>query len=443
MRILSQRGAVLIQVGLGMIALMALSALAIDYGVKMAARRAAQNAADAGALAGAIALSFDDPDDKSDTGPAKQSALKFALANAVWGESPDVNVSTDITFPTCPPPTEPDTCIRVDVFRNQARGNPLPTFFGNLVGISDQGVRATATARVVAGDTTECLKPWVVVDRWDEFEGAETDWDKPGGDPDFIWPGDSMPTSTYDKYSDGKGQNPPAENDLYVPPSSTSPGTGFTPALDFGKRFAIKTPSPSDPVSSGWVQSVDLPRVDTTNGGAAAYEENIRTCNGWPTSLAKPEVPCPTDPNTIGSWEEKIFWAQRGCLRVQTGVAQGPTTDGIEFIMAKDPSAYWDGTKVVSTFSPSPRIVPIGVFDIDQYLAMNPTGSGGIVRLVNIFGFFIEGMGDVDKNTGLITCCSKGGKAVVGRLINLPALMTGTSTLDPESSFLKTIVLVR
>ena len=436
---LSQSGAILIQVGLGMIALMALSALAVDYGVKVAARRAAQNAADAGALAGAIALSYDNPNDKSDTGPAKQSALKFAKANGVWGESPDVDVTTDITFPTC----VPDTCVRVDVYRNQERNNALPTFFGNLVGITDQGVKASATAQVVTGDTTECLKPWVVVDRWDEAEGAETDWNLPGGDPDFVWPPGFMPVSTYDKYSDGKGQNPPQENDTYVPPNKDNAGTGFTPERDHGRQFALKISSPSDGVSSGWVQSVDLPRRDTTSGGASTYEENIRTCNGWPVSLAKPEVACPTNPNDIGSHAEKAYWAARGCLRVQTGVAQGPTVDGIEFIIAKDPGAKWDGTKVVSTFNPSPRIVPVGVMDVQTYLQLNPSGSGGVVRLVNVFGFFIEGMGDVDKTTNQITCCSKSGKAVVGRLINIPGLMTGTSTIDPDASFLKTIILVR
>ncbi len=429
---LSQRGAVLIQVGLGMIALMALSALAVDYGVKVTARRAAQNAADAGALAGAIALSYDNPTDKTDTGPAKQAALKFALANGVWGESPNVNVTTDITFPTC----TPDTCVRVDVFRNQDRGNPLPTFFGNLVGVNDQGVRASATAQVVVGDTTECLKPWVVLDRWDEAEGAETDWNLPGGDPDF------QPTSTYDKYSSGKGNDPPQENDTYVPPNSQNGGTGFTPARDHGRQFAIKV-DPSGAISSGWFRSVDLPRVDTSNGGAQSYEENIKSCNGWPVSLAKPEVPCPTDSTEINSWQDKIFWAKRGCLRVQTGVAQGPTTDGVEFIIAKDPSARWDGTKVDSSFNPSPRIVPVGVMDIEQYLQSDPTGSGGIVRLVNVFGFFIEGMGDVDDKTGAISCCSKNGKSVVGRLINIPGLMTGTSTINPDASFLKTIILVR
>ena len=429
---LSQSGAVLIQVGLGMIALMALSALAVDYGVKVAARRAAQNAADAGALAGAIALSYDNPTDKTDTGPAKQSALKFALANGVWGESPNVNVTTDITFPTC----APDTCVRVDVYRNQERNNPLPTFFGNLVGVTNQGVKASATAQVLSGDTTECLKPWVVVDRWDEFQGAETDWDTPGGDPDFG------PMSTYDKYSDGKGKNPPQEEDAYVAPSATSPGTGFTPKTDHGRQFAIKV-EPSGEISSGWFRSVDLPRADTTSGGASSYEASIKTCSGVPVSLAKPEVPCPTNPTLLGSWSEKVYWAARGCLRVQTGVAAGPTVDGVEFIIAKDPTAHWDGTKIVSDFNPSPRIVPVGIMDVKLYLSSDPSGSGGIVRLVNVFGFFLEGMGDVDKTTGAITCCDKKGKAVVGRLISIPGLMTGSSTIHPDASFLKSIILVR
>ena len=45
----------------------------------------------------------------------------------------------------------PDTCVKVDAFRNQARGNPLPMFFGKLVGVANQGVVATATAQVVTG----------------------------------------------------------------------------------------------------------------------------------------------------------------------------------------------------------------------------------------------------------------------------------------------------
>jgi Flp pilus assembly protein TadG len=434
----TQRGAILIQVAIGMVALMALSALAIDYGVKVAARRAAQNAADAGALAGAIALSYDNPNDKTNTGPAKQSALKYALANGVWGQSPNVDVTTDITFPPCPNPGGGGaTCVQVDVYRNQARGNPLPMFFGGLVGVTNQGVKASAIAKVVTGDQTDCIKPWAVVDRWDEFSGSEPDWNLPAGDPDWN------NTSTFDRYSTGTGNNPPQENDLYVPPNKNNNGTGFNPKQDQGRQFAIKVDQ-NGVISSGWFRSVDLPRTDTTNGGAQAYGDNIVSCNGWPTAIADPDVPCPTSATSITSWEDKIYWAARGCLRVQTGVAQGPTVSGIQTLVARDPNAYWDDSKkvVVSSMSPSPRIVPVGLLDIDQYLKINPSGSGGVVRLVNIFGFFIEGMGDIDKN-GNIQFPVKNGKAVVGRLISIPGLASGSSKIVPTASFLQTIILVR
>ena len=66
--------------------------------------------------------------------------------------------------------------------------------------------------------------------------------------------------------------------------------------------------------------------------------------------------------------------------------------------------------------------------DIDDYLSRNPTGSNGTVRLVNIYGFFIEGMGDVDHATGAMSL-SAGGKAVIGRLIRIPAIGSGQSPL--------------
>src|SRR5688500_268793 len=87
-----ERGAVMVHVALGLIAFMAFSALAIDYGVKWVGRAQAQNAADAGALAGVVALTFDS-DDRTDAGLAKRSARATALKNLVWGESPDVQFS--------------------------------------------------------------------------------------------------------------------------------------------------------------------------------------------------------------------------------------------------------------------------------------------------------------------------------------------------------------
>lgn len=435
-----ERGAVLVHVAVAMIGLLALVALAVDYGVKVVARGQAQNAADAGALAGAVALSFDDPSDLTDTGPAKLSAHRYALANTVWGQSPDVDITTDVTFPTCPDGT--DTCVRVDVYRNQQRGNALPTFLTRLIGVTGQGVRATATAQVRTGNATDCLRPWAVVDRWDEFEAPDPDY--PGPDPDFN------PSSTFDKY-DTRTPEP----DLYVPPSATSSGTGFTATGDFGRQFGLKTDAPGNTtVSSGWFRSLDLPRTDTQNLGGSAYGANIVSCNGYPVAIASPETVCPSDSSQISTLQEKIYWAARGCVRVQTGVIQGPTISGIEEIYDRDPDAHWDqslnggrGGVAGGCCSPSPRIVPVAVMDVDQYLAVDPSGSGGVVKLVNIFGFFIEGMGDVDANGNILFNPSDPmrpqNKVVIGRLMTLPGLATGSSTLDEDASFLKTILLVR
>src|SRR5579864_1556809 len=100
--LLDDRGAILVHVAVGLLMLTALSAFAIDFGLFWMSRRQAQNAADAGALAGAVALGFDSGSDKSDTGPAKESAYTTALANFVGGQAPAVNIDSDITFPACP-----------------------------------------------------------------------------------------------------------------------------------------------------------------------------------------------------------------------------------------------------------------------------------------------------------------------------------------------------
>lgn len=442
-----ERGAVLVHVAIGIIALLALTAFTMDFGVKWVGRGQAQNSADAGALAGAVALSFDDPDDLTDTGVAKLSAQRYALANAVIGEAPDVNISTDVTFPPCPDGTT-DTCVKVDVYRNQARQNPLPTFFASLVGVLDQGVVATATAQVRTGNSTDCLRPWAVVDRWDEFDEAGAEPDYPNPDPDWTR------ASTFDRYSTGQGNNPPQENDFYVAPTSTSPGTGWNVDDHWGWQYGLKTDSPGNTtVSSGWFRSLDLPRTDTTNLGGSAYGDNIISCNGYPVGIAAPSTVCP-EPSAISTHEEKVYWAARGCVRVQTGVIQGQTVSGIEDVFNLDPAARWnqalnDGRGGVSNSccTPSPRIVPVSVMNIDAYLSVDPSGSGGVVKLVNILGFFIEGMGDIDAD-GNITFnpsdpLNNRNKVVVGRLMTMPGLWSGGSVITEDASFLRTIILVR
>ena len=165
------------------------------------------------------------------------------------------------------------------------------------------------------------------------------------------------------------------------------------------------------------------------------------TCGGLPYAIAAPGTVCPAN---IGQGDA-AYWATQGCFGVKTGGTVGPTRQGIEFLTDQDPGAtYGSGGIVGSTFDPptaSPRVVAIGVMDVDDYLSRNPTGSNGTVRLVNIYGFFIEGMGDVNAD-GSMTL-SSGGKAVVGRLIRMVSMGSGSSPITTASSFLVKIILVR
>ena len=161
----NDRGAVLIHVAMGLIALMAFSTFVIDYGVYWESRRQTQNAADAGAMAGAVALAYDDPTDAS--GVVAQSALNNGLDNPVWGQSPSIVKATDIKTPAtgyvCPTDGTA-TCVRVDAYRSVARGNALPIFFGQLVNLASQDVQASAVGQVGVANASVCLMPWAVLD---------------------------------------------------------------------------------------------------------------------------------------------------------------------------------------------------------------------------------------------------------------------------------------
>lgn len=437
----SERGAILIMVSIALLGLMAFSTIVIDYGLMWVGRNQIQTSADAGALSGAIALAWEDADDFD---AAREKAQGVAKHNLVWNQQPDV-LLTDVTFPPCPPgaPGAPDTCVKVDAFRNQARNNPLNVFFGHLIGISEQGVRATATAQVATANTTECLRPWAVLDRWSEF-----------GEP-------FSPTSTYDKYSDGQGSSPPQEADEYIPPDGDDPGTGFSLPADAGRQFAIKTDSNENATTSpGWFRAIQIPRLDGMTGGNV-YEANITSCGGYPTSWFEPFTylgvdydDCPTDVTTgpMGSNDDnKVFWAAHGCFNVETGNKVGPTDHGMDDLFDLEPrNLVWVGGiggHVEDTAHPgevvtdSKRIVPIGVIDIDHFLSADPHGNNATAKIVNIYGFFLEGMGSVDEDTGAITVPDPGGKAVVGRIMTLQG--TGLSTHHTSSSFLRTVVLVR
>ncbi len=403
----SDRGAILLNIAVGLTVFIGVSAFVVDYGVMWVARSQAQNAADAGALAGAVAMAFDTNGwtDRTPTGPARASALRMAQIHNVWGDAPNVDVNTDVIFTgspaaMCPAGTGGLTpCIRVDVYRNQARGNPLPAIFGLAVGLVDQGVRATATARVAVADASDCLKPWIIPDKWAEQYPVAKPWDL----NDTFETG-SQQGQTWTPY------NPP---DVYTPPSSNGTGTGFTVANDLGMMVTLKAGGPQSSISPGVYFPVRLPTYTGGSTGGSDYEANIADCNGVAVQI-------------------------NSFLESENGNMVGPTAHGVEALIAKDPNARWDpATKSVvnscATANPScgtssPRVVAVPVFDTALYESTKRQGIP-VFKVVNILGFFLDQMQ---------------GNDVRGYLTEAPGLSTGSVTvIDPLASFLTTIQLIR
>lgn len=401
-----ERGAILIQVAVASIVLIAFTMFVVDYGILWVSRRQAQNAADAGAMAGAIALAFDNFTDRSDTGPAKTAAYTLATFNEVWEETPDVNITTDVTFPLCP---DDGTfrCIRVDVYRNQVRSNPLPMWFGQLVGLTDQGVKATATAMAAAGNASDCLKPFGIPDKWDEYQPVTKVWE---------------PTDEFNKH-DKKGI-PLNPQDVYVPRTenpdgTTDEGTGYTLTADYGVMVTLKSGNPQDSLSPGFFFPVRLPMANgEVSTGGNDYRWNIANCNG-------------------------VAIEEGQTLQNEPGNMIGPTFQGLQELYDLDPGARWnaslnDGeggvenscaTAATPCAPRSPRIVAVPVFDTNVYYDGKMNGLVTL-KIARIIGSFVN---EIQGNT------------VTGYLCSVPGLVVGSEypASLPGSSFLTSIQLVR
>jgi len=421
----TDRGAVLVHTAFALLALIAFTTFVVDFGVFWLARGQAQNSADAAAMAGAVALTYDTP------AVAQAHAQVVTQQNLVYGQPPVANVTTGDG--TCPQGlTLQINCVRVDVYRDQTHANALPVFFGGLVGLSQLGVRAMAVAQARPANFTNCLRPWSIVDRWNE-----------GGSPPF-----NPRTSTYDAYI------MPPEPDVYQPPTTASPGTGFANSLDYGLRVAVRIDLSVKPIAQlgpgpgqGWARVIELP--------AGTYDSNIAGCAGLPMSYAPPGgMACPV-PIPFG---REAFWATQGCYPWRDrplSTLLSETRNGVQALYAQDPLAIWDpflngglGGVTGSCCNPSPRIVPVGIMDIGVLLSANPFGFSATMRLANIVGLFVEGMGSVDPVTGVINLRAgppwTSDDVVVGRLTRLPGtVQPAVPMVDDDAAFLRAVLLVR
>jgi len=374
-----ESGMTYVFIGLGMMAFLSASMLAIDVGMLMTARTQAQNSADAGALGGAAALIFDDYDDRTATGPAVTTALDAARGNQVMKRDVSVNAA-DVEFLNGPS-GEPNR-VRVTVRRTAARGNPVSTMIAQYFGMMTADIGAVAMAEASPANAMTCVKPFTIPDKWIERQ-------TPAWDPD----------DSFDMV-DKKGK-PIANPDVYVGPEDAANYTGYNAERDKGDLITLKADNGSKIAPSFY-----YPYAMEGGNGADWYRENIANCN--------------VDIMGFGD----IYTPEPGNM-------VGPTKQGMDDLIARDPNAYWDTAKnkVMSTKNPSPRIVAIPLFDPIYYDTGKRNGRNASLKFVNYLGFFIERMQ---------------GNEVVGRITPIGGLRKGSGYGPaPEGAFPKSIRLVQ
>jgi hypothetical protein len=349
----------LVFIGMGMMAFVAASMLAIDVGMLMTARNQAQNSADAGALAGATALLYDSFSDHSAGGPAVTSAIRGAQTNTVMSGQVSVTPA-DVEFLTGPKTGQVDR-VKVSVRRTASRGNPLATMIARYFGMATTDIGATATAEAAPANAMSCVKPFTIPDKW--IEKTSPPW--------------NSLSSTYDAF-DNKGR-PLANPDIYIP-ADQSGYTGYT-LNDVGTPLTIRAGTGNN-ISPSMYFSLAM----TDDTGGSDYRNNIAHCNKTHYHWGDPEV-------------------------LEPGNMMGPTVQGITDLIAQDKvGAHWNsgarqvqdsGGRLVTT---NPRIFPIPLYDPAFYDAGKRNGRTADLRTANWICFFADSVSG-NNITGIIVPC--------------------------------------
>jgi hypothetical protein len=370
-----ERGMSLVFVGIGFMAFLSATTLAIDVGMFMTARSQAQSAADAGALAGAVAFVRNSYTDRSSSGPAVQSAMSTATINDVIHDAPKVTPA-DVTFPLSP--SGQDNRVQVVVHRPA-----LPTLFGQFFGVPTVNIEATAVAEAAPANVMTCVKPFMIPDKW--IEKQTPDWD---------------PNDEYNKYE--KNWNPMPNPDIYIRNGETRTGYSYTD--DLGRELVLRAGS-GDNISPSFYFSWKMP--DDTGGDF--YRENIAKCN-----------------------QSKIVRGKK--IIQEPGNKEGPTIQGVEELIAKDPDAYWDtscncvkGSKYTGQ---SPRLFPIPLYDPEYSADEQKKNNGRFADFViaNFLGFFVTKVQ---------------GNAIYGRVANITGMVDENFDMAPDDSLTWAIRLVQ
>jgi Flp pilus assembly protein TadG len=388
-----ERGAVLVHVAVALTGLLAFSALSIDLGVLWAARRQAQNAADSAAMAGAISLAYVDPTSQDQ---ARDAARAVAAAHQIWGHSV-ADAAVDVG--PCPTgsPSAGGACVQVTVARTAASGSPLPNYIAPLFGFTAMDLRASGSAKVLIGNTSNCLKPLAIVDGWLDRHDDTPPIDNVLTDDDV-----------FDRYLETRG-HPESElipdPDVYAPPGPLGPGSGYRYS-DVGRHIQFEVTDPAASLRATGMALLALPTASPTGDVDVDFAQNMASCS--------------TRPVSVGDTVDMAFVHSRAAA------------EAAQRLIDADPGAWWDGTRVVgsqSTSAISPRIIAVAVFDPDVYRQTDRHGP--LIPLVvrNIVGLFLDRVVERDIEAVIVPMPGRHNPAA--------------EQLSDNTSFLRTVALVR
>jgi hypothetical protein len=211
--------------------------------------------------------------------------------------------------------------------------------------------------------------------------------------------------------------------------------------------------------SPGWVMTVDLPNP-VGGEGLPPVLYNIENCHEGLVAIAPPGEDCEEasseDPE---DYEDGVIVMT--CLDVQTGNAWNPQEGALEnWIGPDDIDDEWldngeggcTNPKGCPSNSSSRRIIPLALFDGALYASRGYNGTNGVVKVVNVLGFFVQGTcaggSDIDGpafyHEDYLACSSSGpANDLVGRLVTIPGEIAGGAGNAGNSSFTQVIRLIR
>jgi hypothetical protein len=227
----------------------------------------------------------------------------------------------------------------VTVYRTGERGSAVSTMVAGLFGVRTVNIVAAATAEAVLATSESCVKPWALPDRWTEKQ-------TPGWDV----------TDTFNAFTG----NPSVLPDIFRQVTQTTyTGYGYG---QIGQMMQIAKDD-SFTIEGDRFLSIRMPG----SLGDDDFLSNIENCN--------------SSTMTIGD-----------AMTIEGAATAQHIIDGANYLIAQDPSAYWNTAThtVVSTHSPSPRVLVLPVYEPLYFQQGLRNGIYTQVRISNFIGFFVD-----------------------------------------------------